>query len=275
MHVRFYGQEWDKDKADFTGAAFVFDEVILDPIPPFNPSSGEPNWVLASTTLDTTSYADQYLIFWLVVWMEQNGTLVPEPTGHGLTAIPGATTAPTAVAIESYSNNVGFYKQPFFVCPNPCQRLSAPASAATAGSLTVEKVKVAPSRVSIFESVTVTATLAVDESSLDGVLVVYYDGDPQQGGEAFDAELIPHIRANDAYVNRVKFRPHTCGPHTVFVVAQGAVTGTATVTVDCPPVRPANSRERPSGWVMALRRARSASAARCPPPGRWIFVLPP
>jgi hypothetical protein len=79
--------------------------------------------VLASTTLDTTSYADQYLIFWVVVWMEQNGELVPEPGAwpHGDS---GATTAPTAVAIERYSNNVGFYKQPFFVCPKPCQRLA-------------------------------------------------------------------------------------------------------------------------------------------------------
>ncbi len=234
VHVRFYGQEWDKDKADFTGAAFEIDEVRLDPIPPFNPSSGEPNWVLASTTLDTTSYTDQYLIFWVVVWMEQNGELVPETTGHGLTAIPGATTAPTAVAIERYSNNVGFYKQPFFVCPNPCQQLSAPASVATAESLAVEKVEVAPNQVSIFENVTVTARLVAGESSLDGVLVVYYDGDPEEGGEAFDAELIPHIRANDTYVNRVKFRPRICGIHTVFVVAQNTATGTATVTVDCP-----------------------------------------
>ena len=69
VQVRFYGQEWDKDRADFTGAAFKIDEVRLDPIPPFNPSSGEPNWVLASTTLDTTSYADQYLISgWWCGW---------------------------------------------------------------------------------------------------------------------------------------------------------------------------------------------------------------
>jgi hypothetical protein len=99
----------------------------------------------------------------------------------------------------------------------------------------VKKVEVAPNRVSIFENVTVSATLVAKGSSFNGVLVVYYDGDPQQGGEAFDAELIPHIRANDAYVNRVKFRPRTCGPHTVFVVAQGTATGTATVPVDCPP----------------------------------------
>ena len=39
------------------------------------------------------------------------------------------------------------------------------------------------------------------------------DGDPQQGGAAFDAELIPHIRANDLYVTQVKFHPRTCGTH--------------------------------------------------------------
>jgi hypothetical protein len=237
VHVRFYGQQWDKNMGNFTpgAAAVVIEEVILDPIPGFNsPSNGgqEPNWVLASTTLDTTNYADQYLIFWVVVWMEeQNGELVPEPAGHGLTAKPGPTTAPTAVAIERYSNNVGFYNQPFFVCPKSCP----PSSLATAESLAVKKVEVAPNRVSIFENVTVSATLVAKGSSFNGVLVVYYDGDPQQGGEAFDAELIPHIRANDAYVNRVKFRPRTCGPHTVFVVAQGTATGTATVPVDCPP----------------------------------------
>ena len=70
-----------------------------------------------------------------------------------------------------------------------------------------------------FEPVTVTATLATAERSLSGVHVVFSDGDPQQGGAAFDAELIPHIRANDLYVTQVKFHPRTCGTHTVFVVA--------------------------------------------------------
>ena len=235
VHVRFYGQPWDENMGNFTGAAFMINEVSLtQPIPGFG--GQDPNWVLAGTTLDTTTYANQYLIFWVVVWMEENGKLVPETTGHGLTAIPGPTAAPTAVAIERYSNNVGFYKQPFFVCPKEaCLSARAPA---TAASLAVKKVQIAPNRVSIFENVTVTTTLVAGKSSLDGVLVVYYDGDPQRGGEAFDAELIPYIRANHAYVNRVKFRPRTCGPHTVFVVAQGMVMGTAPVEVDCrPPVQ--------------------------------------
>jgi hypothetical protein len=230
VHVRFYGQPWDENAGDFAGAAFTIEEVILTrPITGFG--GQEPNWVLAGTTFDTTQHANQYLIFWVVVWMEQNGQLVPELTGHGLTAIPGTTAAPTAVAIERYSNNVGFYKQPFFVCPQEvCPQARARARAPSPAA---ETVQIAPRRVSTFESATVTTTLVARESDLHGVLVVYYDGDPQQGGEAFDAELIPHVRAHHAYVNRVKFRPRTCGPHTVFVVAQGTMLGTATLEVDC------------------------------------------
>jgi hypothetical protein len=112
----------------------------------------------------------------------------------------------------------------------------------TAQSLGVEKVHIAPSRMSIFEHATVTTTLVAREKGLDGVLVIYYDGDPQQGGEAFDAELIPHIRARHAYVNRVKFRPRTCGLHTVFVVARGTMMGAAPVQVDCRPPAPGQIR---------------------------------
>ena len=78
------------------------------------------------------------------------------------------------------------------------------------------------------------------DASLDSVQVLFYDGDPQQGGEAFDAELISHIRANDSYMTKVKFQPRTCGQHTVVVVAGQqtayAATGTATVDVAIDPV---------------------------------------
>ena len=98
----------------------------------------------------------------------------------------------------------------------------------------MERVKITPPQVQGFEPVTVTATLATAERSLHGVHVVFSDGDPQQGGAAFDAELIPHIRANDLYVTQVKFHPRTCGTHTVFVVAGGgtAASATDTATVD-------------------------------------------
>jgi hypothetical protein len=50
-----------------------------------------PNWVLASTTFDTTGRGGQSLIFWVVVWAQDaNGNLVAELPGHGLTAVPGS-----------------------------------------------------------------------------------------------------------------------------------------------------------------------------------------
>ena len=153
VHVRFYGQAWDNTAHNFiAGSEFVINEVILNPIPGFRGGQTlTPNWALASTTFDTTPYSDTYLIFWVVVWMEQNGQLVSEMQGHGITAIPGAMTPPTAVAIETYSNNVGFYKQPFFVCPQdtcPAQSaltaVAATPVAATAPPLTMERVKSLP-----------------------------------------------------------------------------------------------------------------------------------
>ena len=235
VHVRFYGQPWNNTAHDFGGQAFVIDEVQLNPIPGFNSTSTNgqrPNWALASTTkLDTAAYADMYLVFWVVVWMEDNGTLVPEITGHGLTAIPGPTTAPTAVRIQPYSNNVGFYKQPVFICPNICAQ---PAGLGLRGDLglDIKTVKIAPARVRQFETATVTATLAATDDARDGVLAVFYDGDPERGGQAFDAELIPHIRPRDVYVTQVRFRPHTCGAHTIFVAAETAMAA-STLTVDC------------------------------------------
>src|SRR5262249_12502691 len=86
-----------------------------------------------------------------------------------------------------------------------------------------------------FEKVSVSATLAAVDEGLSGVLAVFYDGDPERGGEAFDAGLIPHIRANDRYVARVRFQPRTCGAHTAYVVAQAAVASSSTVDVECPP----------------------------------------
>jgi hypothetical protein len=94
--------------------------------------------------------------------------------------------------------------------------------------------------VPLSEKATVAATLATGDASLDAVLVFFYDGDPQQGGEAFDAELVSHIRAGETYVTRVKFQPRTCGSHTVVVVAGPATafaaTSTATVDVTIDPV---------------------------------------
>jgi len=73
-----------------------------------------------------------------------------------------------------------------------------------------------PSRVMQFEKVSVSATLAAVDEGLSGVLAVFYDGDPERGGEAFDAELIPHIRANDRLRRPGAFpAAHVRRPHRV------------------------------------------------------------
>src|SRR5262249_48924846 len=100
--------------------------------------------------------------------------------------------------------------------------------------LDIESVKIAPARVRQFESATVAATLAAKDGARDGVLAVFYDGDPERGGQAFDAELIPHIRPRDVYVTQVRFRPRTCGTHTIFVAAETAL-ASSTLRVDCEP----------------------------------------
>jgi hypothetical protein len=236
VRVRFYGQPWNHQTSNFGGDPFVIDEVLLAPIPGFaSGSAGQaPNWTLASTTFDTTGHGDSYLVFWVVVWMQEgtlgDGAMVPEQAGHGLVALPGPGTFPVAVEIERFSNNVGFYDQPFFVCPSAC---GAPPGATVGDGPTIDALEIAPKRVRQFEPATITATLAASSDvGHDGVHVAFYDGDPAQGGEAFDANLVPHIRPGDVYATEVSFLPRTCGPHQIFVVA-GTETASAKLKVDC------------------------------------------
>ncbi|MBV9033903.1 MAG: hypothetical protein JO182_05365 [Acidobacteriaceae bacterium] len=124
VHVRFYAQPWNKDTHTAIGDSVLVNnaDVVLNPIPPFNDDPGaQLNWTLASTTFDTTPYANQYLTFWVVVWIEDSsGKLVPELSGHGLTAVPGTlkSIADLKNGTEEYSNNVGFYNSEFYVFPS-------------------------------------------------------------------------------------------------------------------------------------------------------------
>jgi hypothetical protein len=173
-----------------------------------------------------------YLVFWVVVWMQEDGALVPEVTGHGLTAIPGPTAVPTASRSSPTATTwASTYRQPVFICPSICAQPAGLGVARDPG-LGITAVTVAPARVRQFETATITATLAARDAGRDGVLVVFYDGEPGRGGQAFDAELIPHIRRRDVYVTRVRFRPPACGTHTIVVAAETA-TAASTLTVDC------------------------------------------
>jgi hypothetical protein len=55
--------------------------------------------------------------------------------------------------------------------------------------------------------------------ALEGVMVLFCDGDPAQEGSLFDTELIPHIDAHGSFVSRVPCFTGGCGAHQLFVRA--------------------------------------------------------
>jgi hypothetical protein len=229
VHGRFYGQPWDNGNGNFSADADAFlisEKVVTQPIPGFNTGSGS-NWQMVQTTFDTSGYDNTYLVFWVVVWMEDaDGNLVPEMADHGLMSLPGPLTSLADVPIEAHSNNVGFYNQPIYMA----QAGSVQAPLARAGSVQgqpptpapesvkIKHVKISHDQVAQGKKAVVAATLQNGSVAARRVQVIFYDGDPQRGGKVFDVEHIPYIRAKDTYVVRVPFRSSICGKHDIFVV---------------------------------------------------------
>ena len=115
------------------------------PLPGFNSATSQgtaPNWAVASTEkLDTTPYADQYLVFWVLVYIaDSRGQLVPEMPGHGLVAVPPVFTsiADATALLEPYSNKIGFYTSTFYVAPQAAATPTRPAGPPRLGPLTVQ-----------------------------------------------------------------------------------------------------------------------------------------
>jgi hypothetical protein len=243
VKVQFYGQEWDAATQEFAGDAFLIDEVTLDPIAGNNSNNQNLNSALASATFATGSCpleggcGGKYLKFWLVVWMEDaEGDLVADYRDHGLKKAPtGSFTSMGQVDIEPISNNVGFYDQELYVCPEGAQCPTPPDSAAAAG-LTIEEVTVSTGQASTNETLEVSARLRAGEQPVGPALVFFHDGDPA-GGAAFEVEHVPFIAANASYLAKVRYQPKTRGAHDIVVVAHAggrAVTGTTRLDVTEP-----------------------------------------
>jgi hypothetical protein len=224
IRVRFYGQVYEN--AQLIGDSFLIGETSLGPLPGFNSEStqGEqPNWALAGVPFETTPHADKNLVFWVLVWAEDaQRNLMPELEGHGLTANPGSSsfTQISQVPTEDFGNNVGLYGSytPFFIAPKE-QPLAE--GRAEPEQLVLAGVEVAADEPLLLEEAN-TVTVEVRNTAgtpLAAVPVVFYDGDPQQGGKVFDVQHISRLRANASYALRTFFRPTTCGDHTLFVRA--------------------------------------------------------
>jgi hypothetical protein len=224
VHVRFYFAPWSQTAA--TGDSVLIEETVLDPIPPFDHTQTVPNWVLASATFDTSKYAQTKngkvsVAFWVVVWMESSKQLVAEMPGHGLTAIPGTLKSVADVAEECqpdgncYSNNVGFYKQAFFIAGPTLLTTPGPAQPT---SLDVSKVDLSANPITLKDNVTITASLLATGGPASSVSANVYDGDPNQGGQLVAVERLPYIDQNSEHLVQVPFRTNKCGVHQIFVV---------------------------------------------------------
>jgi hypothetical protein len=231
VHVRFYGVPWNQSTHSPAGNAFLIGEDVPGPIPPFDASSTAPNWVLARTTWDTTNLGNQYFTFFVLAWIQHtDGSLGQEMLGHGLSGLPGTLTSfSDAAQLEeivsghtvSYSNNLGFYNHAFYVIPQSNSATLAQTQPAP-GDVRLERIELAQPQVAAGQSLEVAAHLRTHTQSASGVSVVFYDGDPQNGGRAFDEERIAHIRPNDTAQARVLFRSDVCGAHRIYVtVGQG------------------------------------------------------
>ncbi len=175
-----------------------------------------------------------YYAYWVTVWAEDANGILSELSGHGLKtsgggAFKGSTTYEfiTDVPLEkvkfngtstSFSNNVGMHKKVFTILPagNGAVADTGP------GELTVDFLTVIPTQTVLGEPVVVSAQVISQGSASPGATVVFSDGDPENGGEVFDAELLPHIRADDTHFVRVNYNPDTCGIHEIFVEVTGA-----------------------------------------------------
>lgn len=220
VHVRFYVQPLDKNTHQPRGNSVLINDsdVVIGPIPPFSDDDGAPlNWVLASTKFDTTPYENQYLVFWVVVWIQDGDNLVPEMPEHGLKSIPGTLTSIAQVPIEAFSNNVGFYNSEFYVFPNE-PALETAALSGEPGTVNIGKVQLSARRAAPGRNIDVSAQLSAEDNNVAGVTALFYDGDPDAGGTVFGLERAPYIAENDTYEVRAPYHATSCGKHDLFIV---------------------------------------------------------
>jgi hypothetical protein len=220
VHVRFYAQQIDTlHQHRPVGDSVLINEVKLAPIPPFSDDDDAVlNWVLAKTDFDTTGYEGKYLIFWVVVWIQDaNGNLVPETEGHGLTKIPGDLKSLAEVEAETYSNNVGFYNSAFYVFPEPsvADLTNLDGEPAT---IQIAETRLSGKRVLQGQIVDASATVTAENNSASGVTALFYDGDPHDGGVVFGLERIPYIAENESYQVEAPYRAAACGKHELYVI---------------------------------------------------------
>ena len=235
VKVRIYGQLFDSIEGQYPeGESFLIGETTLAPIPGFASTTtpgDQPNWRMATVTFDPLAFpqtqkGNVFLRFWVVTWMEdEENQLVAEMAGHGLTGDPAQLSINTLgdVPVEAYSNNAGTYKQVFYLQDPNVVPGSAGAAAAGPFTVTLASLQTAPPTPPLqagpLGKYLVTATVHNGGGAQPSVQLIYYDGDPAQGGTPFDWEFLPYVGSGAQFVSRVTYSPQACGDRTVYVTA--------------------------------------------------------
>ncbi len=254
IHTRFYRQEIDNTTA--TGDSVLINEVVTDPLPGFNSDAAPdaPNWTTVMTSFEATSdMADTNFIFWVVVWAEDaEGAMIGELPGHGLTELPGTLATIGDVPLEtvsittafgdqeqtSFTNNVGMFKQKFYIAPAPVPGAQTPAP----GVPVVENAQAMAAPQLGSAMYLVSADIRAAGGPVEGTEVLLYDGDPaDRKSRVLDVDVLPFIAAGEIDVFSVNFAADHCGTNRLVIVARSSATNRTqqTLTFDvspCPPI---------------------------------------
>ncbi|HEY2472831.1 MAG TPA: hypothetical protein VGI45_33910, partial [Terracidiphilus sp.] len=249
IRVRFYGQLYCTSSSSsetscksgnttcntpgLCGNSFqIGSDDIIPSIAGFKAEGTEPNWTTATVdftpaNFDATKNGNAYMVFWVVVWMEDaNGKLVAEMPGHGLTSIPATNLMQiTQVPFEPYSNNVGMYgvHQRFYVCPTSGCVPQSTGLGGTQSSSALKSITLSTNpKLMLEQRAKLSATLQAASGPVGPVNIAYYDGNPAAHGTLLDVQRIQHMDAGATYAHRTFFTPETCGTHTLYASAWAA-----------------------------------------------------
>ncbi len=246
IRVRFYGQLYCTSSSStetscksgsttcntpgLCGDSFqIGSDYIIPSIAGFKAEGTEPNWTTANVdfipaNFDATKNGNAYMVFWVVVWMEDaNGKLAAEMPGHGLTSIPAPNlTQITQVPFQPYSNNVGMYgvHQRFYICPTSGCVPQSTGLGATQSSPALKSITLSINPQLLLEQrAKLSATLQAASGPVGPVNIAYYDGNPAAHGTLLDVQRIQQMDAGATYAHRTFFTPETCGAHTLYASA--------------------------------------------------------
>jgi hypothetical protein len=98
------------------------------------------------------------------------------------------------------------------------------------------QVKAAPVQSKSHRSWVTVSVHNTTGGELHDVPVVFYDGDPADGGKSFDFQRIAYIAPDDTYALSIPFHPQISGSHDVYVRVgyKGASAAPVSTTVTIP-----------------------------------------